>query len=537
MQYQLKQKMKYLKTKIFYKIFLTFWLVFNANLSFAAGTLVVRDIETEEFLREISAPLIEQELVASGSVDRAFQSGIKNGEKPIQTFRPTFSLTSRGIKAVPVNQLPQFKENPFPRVNSGALFSKPKKQKPQNIELFLINDDALNAFVTNGKKVFVFSGLITAYDNSNLLRGVLAHELSHIFAAHLTRSAINADIARKDAAVGGGFMTLLTLASGGSGMAAGLTSLFSATTIANSTMLEFSREYEKEADSKALRNLMMLGYSAHGLLDLMNDFKSKMAGGEIPQIYRYFSTHPLPDERYAIILRSASNEDQTTLRIDLAVEDKFQRVKAKILGINGFLQNYTPISTRYSGLPSQLSSKLNFYSRYRELFYYFGKFDYKETINIGLDLLRFAPNDVYIGEVLGQSYCALSDMSSADYYFGIVRSKIRNNLIIEYEYGECLTRFGKEDSDIQRGIGILYASHLLNLDEKEISDLIIKACQKIENRGVRGLSELMSAKESAKILAGETKAIETLEKVIYDKDFENFEYKNQVLAYYNELKN
>ena len=53
-------------------------------------------------------------------------------------------------------------------------------QKKENLKIFIINDNKLNAFVTPGQKIFIFSGLITNSKNVNALEGVIAHELGHI---------------------------------------------------------------------------------------------------------------------------------------------------------------------------------------------------------------------------------------------------------------------------------------------------------------------------------------------------------------------
>ena len=57
-------------------------------------------------------------------------------------------------------------------------------QKKENLEIFIINDNQLNAFVTPGQKIFIFTGLITNSKNSNALEGVIAHEIGNINGRH-----------------------------------------------------------------------------------------------------------------------------------------------------------------------------------------------------------------------------------------------------------------------------------------------------------------------------------------------------------------
>ena len=58
------------------------------------------------------------------------------------------------------------------------------EQDKNNLKIFLINDKQLNAFVTPGQKIFIFSGLIINSKNMNALEGVIAHELGHITGRH-----------------------------------------------------------------------------------------------------------------------------------------------------------------------------------------------------------------------------------------------------------------------------------------------------------------------------------------------------------------
>ena len=59
--------------------------------------------------------------------------------------------------------------------------------EPGNVEIVLINDGSINAFVAGGQAIYVHSGLLGAADTANEVQGVLAHELGHITAGHAVR--------------------------------------------------------------------------------------------------------------------------------------------------------------------------------------------------------------------------------------------------------------------------------------------------------------------------------------------------------------
>ena len=46
---------------------------------------------------------------------------------------------------------------------------------PANVQVVLVNDDSINAFVVGGQTVYIHSGLIQAADNANQVQGVIAH--------------------------------------------------------------------------------------------------------------------------------------------------------------------------------------------------------------------------------------------------------------------------------------------------------------------------------------------------------------------------
>jgi predicted Zn-dependent protease len=58
---------------------------------------------------------------------------------------------------------------------------------PAGIQVHLIADDKINAFVAGGMRMFVNTGLIMKTKRPNDLIGVIAHETGHIAGGHLAR--------------------------------------------------------------------------------------------------------------------------------------------------------------------------------------------------------------------------------------------------------------------------------------------------------------------------------------------------------------
>ena len=57
------------------------------------------------------------------------------------------------------------------------------KLDPKSVNIVLLNDPEINAFVAGGQVVYINSGLLMAADNANQMQGVIAHELGHVAGA------------------------------------------------------------------------------------------------------------------------------------------------------------------------------------------------------------------------------------------------------------------------------------------------------------------------------------------------------------------
>src|ERR1700716_104916 len=57
----------------------------------------------------------------------------------------------------------------------------------QNIQIVIINDNTFNAFVADGRRIFVNYGAIMQSETPNQIIGVLAHETGHLAGGHLAK--------------------------------------------------------------------------------------------------------------------------------------------------------------------------------------------------------------------------------------------------------------------------------------------------------------------------------------------------------------
>lgn len=203
--------------------------------------------------------------------------------------------------------------------------------EPGNVEVVLINDSSINAFVAGGQVIYVHSGLIEAADNANEVQGVLAHELGHITAGHAVRFD-----ERTKAANG---ITILSLLLGigaalvGGGEAA-MGVIAAGQQAAMGSFLSFNRDQEAATDLAGVRYLAGAGISGEGMIS----FFEKLRGNEIRSGYSqsdeaaYARTHPLTGDRIQVLRGLVDKEPSWSAVPDPALQERFVRTKAKLSG-------------------------------------------------------------------------------------------------------------------------------------------------------------------------------------------------------------
>lgn len=203
------------------------------------------------------------------------------------------------------------------------------KLDPKNVQVLLINDPEINAFVAGGQYVWMHSGLISAADNVNQVQGVIAHELGHIEGGHIIRSTEGMKTATG--------ITLLSLVLGAAAIAAGggeagMGIMAAGQQAAMGKYLAFSRNQESSADLAGARYLSAAGLSGKGSLEFFKKLQNQEYRLAIPQKDSYGRTHPLSGERIAVLREVYEPDPAWNKPIDPDLERRFERVKAKLVG-------------------------------------------------------------------------------------------------------------------------------------------------------------------------------------------------------------
>ncbi len=272
---------------------------------------------------------------------------------------------------------------------SGPLVSA-AGMEPRNVQVLVLNDPEINAFVAGGQYVWVHSGLIAAADNVNQLQGVVAHELGHIEGGHIIRSSEG-----MKAATG---ITLLSLVLGAAAIAAGgaeagMGILGMGQQAAMGKFLAFSRAQESSADLAGARYLSKAGLSGKGSLEFFKKLQNQEYRLAIPQEDSYGRTHPLSGERINVLREVYTVDPSWDKPIEPKLEARFERIKAKLVG---FVSEPTQTLIKY---PESDQSLPAHYARA----YAWHKSAYPDKAIAEVNaLLAAQPHDPYFLELKGQ---------------------------------------------------------------------------------------------------------------------------------------
>ena len=147
-----------------------------------------------------------------------------------------------------------------PIFNAAGITFNPQK-------VFILNDNSLNAFVSDGNYLFIHTGTLINADNVNELNGIIAHETGHIAGGHIVRQKLQIN-RMQSLAVASLIAAGAAAAASGNGDAAMAVLLGSQSSLLNS-MTAYQMQEERSADESAVKYLKKIGQSPRGLKNFM----------------------------------------------------------------------------------------------------------------------------------------------------------------------------------------------------------------------------------------------------------------------------
>ena len=237
----------------------------------------------------------------------------------------------------------------------------------QNIQIVIINESVFNAFVADGRRIFVNYGALMQSETPNQIIGVLAHETGHLAGGHLSKL-------REQLAQAQTQMIIAMLLGAGALVAgarsgnpnSGLSNVGAAAVAAPGEMirrnlLSYQRQQEENADRAGVKFLTATGQSAKGMYETFKRFTNDSlfaARGSDP----YVQSHPMPAERVAALEELARSSPYWDKKDDPALQMRHDMVRAKI---SAFMERQDTVYRRYplsnDGLPARYARAITTY--------------------------------------------------------------------------------------------------------------------------------------------------------------------------------
>jgi predicted Zn-dependent protease len=198
---------------------------------------------------------------------------------------------------------------------------------PQVVEIHLVADRRLNAFVTLGQHLFLNTGLLMRADDAGEVIGVIAHETGHIEGGHLVQG--------QRAMQGAAMQSILTAVLGAAAAvitgipALGTAVLSGGSELTRRNFLKYTRTQEESADQAALTLLDETHQSSKGLMR----FLDRMSSQELltpSQQDPYLRTHPITRNRITHIRNHIAQSKWSDVPIPEDLQALHRRMRAKL---------------------------------------------------------------------------------------------------------------------------------------------------------------------------------------------------------------
>ncbi len=268
----------------------------------------------------------------------------------------------------------------------------------QNVRVVVLNDRGFNAFVMDGRHIFINAGALFDAKTPNEVIGVFAHETGHLAGGHMIR--LREELARAQTQsivallLGVGAMVGAAAAGGSSGVGQiGPAAIMAPQSAIQHSLLAYVRTQEDQADHAGIKFLNATHQSPRGMVDLFkrlaNDQLFRSQGAD-----PYLQTHPMPADRVATLVQIAEASPYWNVKDPPALQLRHDLMRAKL---SGFLEAPGTVLRRYPVSDQSLAA------RYARAISAYRHSDLRRAIAQIDGLIRSEPSNPYFEELKGQA--------------------------------------------------------------------------------------------------------------------------------------
>jgi predicted Zn-dependent protease len=192
-----------------------------------------------------------------------------------------------------------------------------------------VNATYVNAYAFPGGSIACTRGILLALEDEAELAALLGHELGHVNARHTAQQMSKGMLV--STAVGG-----IAVLGGTQSRALGQLAGTLGNIGAGALLASYSRDNEREADALGLEYMVRSGYNPQGMVGLM-DILRGLSKHKPSALELMFATHPMSDERYRTVVKSAATQYASAREYPL-YRDRYMDHTAGLRSIKGAIE-------------------------------------------------------------------------------------------------------------------------------------------------------------------------------------------------------
>ncbi len=309
--------------------------------------------------------------------------------------------------------------------------------------IYIVEDDSLNAFVADGNNMFVNTGTLMKADNYNQISGVLAHETGHIQGGHILRQKLKSQSLQQASLASLIAAGVLGAVTGRPDV--GIAVIMGTQSSAFYNMTAYQVQEERSADEAAVQLLNKTNQPATGLRDFMKKIQQQNLLSGIEE-NPYFRTHPMSSERISFLSKAAEKQP---FDLDIKKEARFKLIQAKL---RGFLDKPENTFRRY---PEGNNSAA---ARYARSIAYFKILNIPEALKNINSLIAEDPNNPFFHELKAQIYIETGKIKEARREYEKAYSLLPNSALFQINLAQALLEDNPSPRDADKIISLLNKS-------------------------------------------------------------------------------
>jgi len=268
----------------------------------------------------------------------------------------------------------------------------------QNIRVVIVSDRSFNAFVADGRRIFMNAGAMMDAETPNQVIGVLAHESAHLAGGHLARLREQLAAASTQSIIalvlGAGAMIAASKSGSIDAGQAGMAAIHAPQAMIQNTLLAYVRTQEDAADRGGVKFLNATGQSAKGMYETFKRLADQILYST-RHIDPYMQSHPMPAERVRALQALAQSSPHWDKKDPPALQARHDLMRAKLYG---FMERPDTVARRYplsdTSIPARYARAIGAY-----------RFGNPSGAQAQIDaLIQAQPQNPYFHELKGQAF-------------------------------------------------------------------------------------------------------------------------------------